>query len=87
MKFLINGTDLKNTISRVSCVIPKKPALPMLGSIKIQANADGSVLFSTTNVDDFLTVVAMTKVEEPGVVWVLLSDIKKVLTIKDDVTV
>ena len=87
MKFLINGTDLKNTISRVSCVIPKKPALPMLGSIRIQANADGSVLFSTTDVDDFLTVVVKTKVEEPGAVWVLLSDVKKVLTVKDDVVV
>lgn len=87
MKFWMNGTDLKNTISRVSCVIPKKPALPMLGSIRIQANADGSVLFSATDVDDFLTVAVTTKVEEPGVVWVLLSDIKKVLTIKDDVAV
>lgn len=87
MKFSISGADLKNSVARISCIVPRKPAIPLLDTIRIQANDDDTILFSATDLENFITVVITGNVSESGVIWVTLNDIKKVLTIKTEVEV
>lgn len=77
MKFVINRDVFSDAVSFAVKLLPQRPAMPILGGVRIEATADGVVLSSFDFESSARTQVA-ADVETEGVVLVsgrLLSDI------------
>lgn len=86
MKFQMYGKEFKTLVDRIGGIVPKKTLLQVMECVKIEAHGN-NVKFSATDSTDYATIEVYANVYEDGVVWVLLSDLKKILAINDDITV
>ena len=82
MKFLMNGEIFKQLVERISGFVPKKSSLALLEYVKIEAK-DRKVIVRASDTEEYGTITEYADVSEEGMAWVKLSDLKKVLGIKD----
>ena len=86
MKFQIYGKDFKTLVDRIGGIVPKRTALQVMECVKIEAHKN-NVEFSATDSTNYATIRVYANVYEDGVAWVLLSDLKKILAINDDIII
>ena len=86
MKFQIYGKDFKTLVDRIGGIVPKRTALQVMECVKIEAH-ENNVEFSATDSTNYATIKVYANVYEDGVAWVLLSDLKKILAINDDIII
>ncbi|MDR0482158.1 MAG: DNA polymerase III subunit beta [Cellulomonadaceae bacterium] len=82
MKFRIERQVLAEAVSRTARIIPLRPAAPVLGGIKIEADTQGTITFSGFDYEVSARENVTAEVEEPGVVLVqgkLLAEITRAL--------
>lgn len=70
MKFSLVQSELFRSLSLVAGVVPSRSNIPGLGSVRVEATADGLLSFMGTDLDTFLVTNARGTVEEAGVVTV-----------------
>ena len=86
MKFQIYGKDFKTLVDRIGGIVPKRTALQVMECVKIEAHGN-NVEFSATDSTNYATIKVCANVYDDGVAWVLLSDLKKILAINDDIII
>ena len=86
MKFQIYGKDFKTLVDRIGGIVPKRTALQVMECVKIEAHGN-NVEFSATDSTNYATIKVYANVYDDGVAWVLLSDLKKILAINDDIII
>ena len=86
MKFQIYGKEFKLLVDRISGIVPKKALFNALESVKISAHGN-SIEFSASDMTDFATITAYGNVYEDGIAWVNFDDLKKVLSIENDIII
>lgn len=70
MKFSLVQSELYRSLSLVAGVVPVRSNVPGLGSVRVEATADGLLSFMGTDLDTFLVTNARGSVEEAGVVTI-----------------
>ena len=70
MKFSLVQSELYRSLSLVAGVVPVRSNIQGLGSVRVEATADGLLSFMGTDLDTFLVTNARGTVDEPGVVTI-----------------
>lgn len=70
MKFELVQSELSRCLQLVAGVVPTRSNIQGLGSVRIEATADGLLSFTGTDLDTFLVTYARASVGEAGVVTV-----------------
>ena len=68
MRFVITRENLQQGLGAVAGSIPTRTTLPVLANILIEAEADGAVRLSGTDLDTAVTVRIPAEVAEPGAI-------------------
>lgn len=86
MKVVLDCVDFKRAVDKALAVAPKRSALPGLMSIHIVTDKD-SVVISASNLESYVKVNVDARVLESGETYLDISDVKKVYSFSDTVTI
>ena len=85
MKFYVDSQEFKNAIEKVAVICPKKPAIPQLGYVEINADSfSNTITFNTCNGDEMITLCVAGTVVDPGNIQVDYADAKKLYRVNGD---
>lgn len=85
MRVVVNCGDFRKAVDRVLAVVPKKPSFNQLKAVKLEATNNGLTI-SGTDLVGYVKVYIDAQIEESGVSFIMLEDIKKIYKLDGMVT-